>query len=358
MNFGITIITIFYIVILIVPGIFFKRFYFQAKFANEFGKGVFADKAITSIFWGLIIQILSIFIVKFTFSLTFDEIYIRANNIYQSIHEGYLPKVSYKQLKLIFAFFIFSIAIACLCGYFLHKLIRYFRLDVTFSPLRFANEWNYIFRNEASQSIDSSLEKKKYHSTELDIIVKESKNDNPVFYSGILKDYFLDEYGQLDKIILKAAKKRVKKNQGTKEFVEIKGDTFIVPYCNIENINLRFNYTSRINSFKIPSAIVNTVYLFAILILIFIFIFPWFTNVDFWRKILSILPLFLSWTSLMIVVMVYIGSSDPKKDIAKGRNHLLFFLLSIMFMIVALLLLDLINVSKISKHVREFINMY
>lgn len=347
MNFGFTLITIFYIVILIVPGIFFKKFYFQAKFSHEFHNGAFADKAITSIFWGLLIQLAAIFLVKVAFGLSFDELYLRANNLYSSIHKQEFPRISYKQLKYFFLFFIFSIILACACGHIFHKLIRFFKLDVIFSSLRFANEWNYIFRNEMSITRAENSERKKYLSTELDIIVKESKNEIPRFYSGILKDYFLNESGQLDKIVLGAAKKRVLNDNKENIFVDIKGDIFIVPYCNIENINLRYNYITNKRAFKIPSAIRNTIVLCFALLFFIVLILPWFLDVNFWGTFISILLLIVSWVFIFTAVLSSLEEDQENNKKLPLKNRLTIGIIGVIALVVGLDTLNVINIIKI-----------
>ncbi len=345
MNFGITLITVFYIVILIVPGIFFKKFYFQAKFSHEFNNGAFADKAITSIFWGLLIQLLAIFILKVGFGYSFDQLYTRMNNLYGAIHKQEFPKISYKQLKIFFLFFVFSIILACFSGHILHKLIRFFKLDIIFSSLRFANEWNYIFRNELAISKDKDGERKKYFSTELDIIVKESKNEIPRFYSGILKDYFLNENGQLDKIVLAAAKKRVSNDNNEKEFVDIKGDVFIVPYCNIENINLRYSYTPSKRVFKIPAAIRNTIVLCFVVLFLLAFIIPWFLNISLASTFLSILLLIVSWIFIFTSVLASLEEDNESTNKLSLKKRITIGIFGLIILLIALDTMKVIDIA-------------
>lgn len=79
MNFNITFFTIIYIVALIIPGVFFKRFYFQGPFSKQFGSGPFADRLLTSLFWGVVSQFLAYKILKDVLSLNFDDIWNRIN---------------------------------------------------------------------------------------------------------------------------------------------------------------------------------------------------------------------------------------------------------------------------------------
>lgn len=345
MNFGITLVAIFYIVILIVPGIFFKRFYFQSKFSKEFYKGGFADKAMTSVFWGVVIQIFSILIISTIFDLDFKQVKKSVGSIYESIHENKLPDIGKNQLRFIGGYFLFAIALACLSGHVIHKLVRFFKLDISFSPLRFSNEWNYIFRNETSRKPQESEEDTKYFSTEIDIIVKESKNDIPRFYSGTLKDYFLDDNGNLDKVVLNSAKKRVKKESEAPQFVSIKGDTFIVPYCNVENMNLRYNYIPRTGEFVVPVAIKNTVVIFFVLALIPGLAFPWFTDASIFYKILSMVILFLGWTCIMVTITSLFNKRGKITASQRLRTIIISLVFGILFTLISFFLLGVIKIS-------------
>lgn len=348
MNFGLTIIAISYIVFLIVPGIFFKRFYFQSKFQNDFYKGAFADKIITSIFWGIFIQALCLLIFKFTFDYSFDEIYRRLNNLYESLQDNHLPQLSYIQLKYLVGVFASSIVFSCLLGHLFHKLVRLFGLDIRFSPLRFSNDWHYIFRNEldASKSLLDGFNK-TYYSTEVDIIVNDFKDDRPSFYSGMLKDYHLTPEGNLDRICLGYAKKRTKNKDGVIEFTDIKGDSLIIPYCNIANMNLRYNYDYKPKrKVIIPELVQGTLMLVMVFVLILILIVPWFSTVSVWSKILGVLLFTISWSALVSLISEWFN--DEKRLNWPMRLFVLAILLVTLFSALNMLkIYDILSVFEL-----------
>lgn len=353
MNFGLTIITITYIIFLVVPGLFFKKFYFKSKFHTDFYKGAFADRLVTSIFWGMVIQILSVFIFILFIDLPFEEVYKRSTNVYESLQGNKMPEISAKQLKYLLVFFLISISISCISGNFLHNFIRVFKLDIRFSALRFSNQWNYAFRNELDTSKFVLQDyKKTYSTTEVDIYMSDFKEDRPSFYTGILKDYYLTPEGELDRISLKSSKKRVRTNPDPLELLEIKGDTFIIPYCNIANMNLRYNYSYRERRKYIPKAIQNAIILILVLSLLPVLIFPWFSPVALGYRILGTITLIFSW---FIATGGTANFFDEKKK-AKKSNYIIQMLIAIAFLLISLNVLGLFNVFEfISEAVEKYI---
>lgn len=333
MSFGLTLITISYIIFLVVPGIFFKRFYFQSKFQNDFYKGSFADKIITSIFWGLFIQIIAFCIFMWIFDFSIDQIHHRANNVYIDLHSNTLPKLSPKQLSYLLCLFTLSLTLACFIGHIFHKGIRFARFDRKFSPLRFSNEWHYTIRNELGEQKISRTS--TYLSTEVDILINEVKDGQPVFYTGVLRDYHLNSEGQLDRLCLEEAKKRLKEPNAV--FQEIMGDRLVVPYCNIANLNLRFNYIKRESGFKIPTAIRNIGSLLYFGVLLIIFIAPWFAFVGVFLKILSIVFFSFSW---LLILAIFGDLSNSKRQLAYS-TYLFCFCSAFILTLVGLDMLDI-----------------
>jgi len=87
-----TVNSIVFIVSLIVPGVIFKRFYFQGQFTKQFGDGLFADRLITSIFWGIFVQIITFLLYSCIFGFTYtslkqviDKAYSEISKIYYQI---------------------------------------------------------------------------------------------------------------------------------------------------------------------------------------------------------------------------------------------------------------------------------
>ncbi|MBP3944403.1 hypothetical protein J5U18_12715 [Sphingobacteriaceae bacterium WQ 2009] len=342
MSFGLTIVTIVYIVFLIVPGIFFKKFYFQSKFSQEFSNGNFADRIITSLFWGAIIQLISIIAFKKIFNFSFIDILDRVKKIHSFLVTNSIPDMSYIQLKYILILFLISIFISAATGYLTHRIIRGLKLDVKLVPLRFANEWNYIFRDELSILRKEFVNKTKvFNTTELDVVVKDHDGKTN-FFTGILDDYYLDNNGNLDRICLEGTRRFSKNSDGSIYEKEIVGDKFIIPYSNVLNINIRYNYIDKPTTHTLKKILDPIFYSVLIIAIPAMLILPWFTSVSFFYKCLSIFLLLFSWSSFSAF---YLPIFD-KENTNHNKFGLIFLSLglSIILCLSALYLLNLFNI--------------
>ncbi|PVH26985.1 hypothetical protein [Sphingobacterium corticibacter] len=343
MNFGLTILAVFYIIYLVVPGIFFKRFYFQSKFNKEFYSGSFADKIITSIFWGIIIQLIIVLIFMSVSSMDMSQLYIRCKNIYSDLQTNSLPDVSDFQLKTLLVLFILSMILACTLGHIVHKAIRLLKLDIKFSPLRFSNEWNYLFRNELNHD-DFKLNKYRnsYHSTQVDVFVNDSSEDKPNFYTGVLHDYSLDQDGQLDRISLSIAKKRIIK-EGAKEYSDVAGDILIIPYRNISNLNLRFNYIYKEKKDKDYTLLQGFAGIIFMIVFFGTIIIPLVFASSFMQGVYSAFLLFLSWAFSLAVFADFFNNKTDRT--VSWRHRFVLFIFSIISGYGGLYLLEIVNLD-------------
>jgi hypothetical protein len=234
----VTISSIVFIVSLIVPGIIFKKFYYQGQFTKQFGAGPFADRLISSIFWGIFVQILTFLIFTRYLGIKYDDIKKKIDTVYASIVDNKIPNITYSQLLYILSYLAFLVFVAAVIGSFLHLFIRYFKLDIRFNVLRFSNKWNYLIRGDILLTREFKGRKKgAIDSTMVDIIIDDATEKNKMI-SGFLTDYTISEKtGELESIHLTAAKRY---SQTDKAFKEILGDCLIVPCHRMVNMNLRY----------------------------------------------------------------------------------------------------------------------
>ena len=94
-----TISGLLFIICLIVPGVIFKRFYFQGQFSKQFGAGLFADRLITSIFWGIIVQITTYLVFSKSLDFSYEDIQPKVEITYKNIFQNTLPNLSYKDIS-------------------------------------------------------------------------------------------------------------------------------------------------------------------------------------------------------------------------------------------------------------------
>lgn len=221
MEAGVTISSIVLIVILIVPGVFFKRFYFQGEFTKQFGAGLFADRLITSVFWGLIVQIITFIVFSQSFNLTYDTLKEPVNKVYIQLSTNNIPDLTTQNLWYILGYLLMSILISAFLGHFLHKVVRIFKIDVRFRVFRFSNQWNYYFRGDILASDDfKKLRKGKVLSTLVDVVV-DTGDGKPKMISGFLSQYNISKNGELETIYLTDAKRF---SHTTNKFKDVLGD--------------------------------------------------------------------------------------------------------------------------------------
>ncbi len=125
--------------------------------------------------------------------------------------------------------------ICALTGAILHFIVRELRLDRHFNFLRFSNHWYYYLRGEFLAFKEFSIKHKKVDIVVVDVLVDNS-TEQPILYTGILKQYVIDANRQLDSIHLSDVIVR-----GTEK--KIPTHCFIIPYSKVINLNLRIVYT-------------------------------------------------------------------------------------------------------------------
>lgn len=84
------------------------------------------------------------------------------------------------------------------------------------------------------------LNKGKVSSTEIDIIIEETK-ETVKMISGVLIDYTISEKtGELETVHLMAAQKYVKNGSESSNFKEISGDYMVIPCHRMVDMNIRY----------------------------------------------------------------------------------------------------------------------
>lgn len=117
MNFNITIFSLLYVIIIIVPGVIFKRFYFQGQFSKQFGSRLFADRLITSIFLGLVVQIITFLVFSNAINKNVVYIFQRINEFYASLDQLIFPVTSPQVLYYCLFYLFLSVILAILLGH-------------------------------------------------------------------------------------------------------------------------------------------------------------------------------------------------------------------------------------------------
>ncbi|WP_149525646.1 hypothetical protein [Sphingobacterium hotanense] len=347
MSFGLTILSLAYILFLIVPGIVFKRFFYQNNPQKLPGVGNFADRIITSLFCGFIIQIITILLftigISQISSYEFIDYYRRLINIHEKLVSNSLPVISTKQIIYLLLELLYSLLIAATFGLIGFNIIRKFKLDVIFPVLRFDSEWKYLFRDDKRIFDDDSVTNfRVFDSAQLDLIVKEASGDS-FLYSGILYNYKTNKEGSLEFISLLETK-RYTKSKDTQE-VKIKaipGHVVIIPYSNVLNMNVTYFYRTRMTTNRF---IESMLIVFITTSLLPIIILPWFSSAPWYWCIASILLLLLSWSSVVGLLSPFIGNKKNNLNLGGILILILTFLFSF-YGALSLLNIDLFQLIK------------
>jgi hypothetical protein len=299
MEAEVTISSIVFIVILIVPGVFFKRFYFRGQFTKQFSSGLFADRLITSIFWGLIVQLITFLLFNKFMNLTYEKCKSLISTVYGKLAENAVPDFSADSLLYILGYLFTSILVAAALGCLAHGFIRFFKIDSKFEVFRFANQWNYYFRGDSLNFGEFRARKTgKVLSTLIDVVMENGEGATKMF-SGFLTQYQISsETGQLEVLYLTDAKRYSKSNTA---FKPVDGDCLIIPYNRVIDMNIRYNVRVVTNNIyrKVINATINILSGAALWI---IFIYPWFLEVSYWRIILGILCSLIVWVSALTLL--------------------------------------------------------
>ncbi|SDT62770.1 hypothetical protein SAMN05216490_4428 [Mucilaginibacter mallensis] len=342
-----TISSIIIIVWLIFPGVVFKRFYYQGQFTKQFGAGLFADRLITSIFWGIIVQIVTFLIFSRSFGFTFTGIKAKVGSVYVNIVKNEMPNIAYEHLKYILGYLFFLVLIAAISGYVSHKVIRIFKIDVKFEVFRFANHWNYYFRGEILSTREfKSLKKGKWLSTMVDVLIDDSTEKSKMV-SGFLTQYTISEKtGELETIYLTGAKRY---SQTSNQFKVIPGDCMIIPFDKIIDMNLRYTFQAFNKNFRKYIIFKNAIWFSLTIGLLFFLIIPWYLDVNIFCKLLGIISGFFSW---VIFVMIVSNPFQPNISIKFTTEKLWPLLVTmVIFLVITLLLLGITPSFEQIKHI-------
>ncbi|WP_442588795.1 hypothetical protein ACSBL2_22425 [Pedobacter sp. AW31-3R] len=328
MDTSVTLFSFAYIVILIVPGIIFKRFFFQGAFSGQFNTGIFADRIITSLFWGILVQIISILTFSRIINVSYLDWRIMLQTLYRNVVENKLPNATPDQLLYVLFYAIYSVVLAAVLGFFLFKVIRMLGLDLKFPAFRFLNQWHYYFKGEILRTPEFKMTGRgRVLSTEVDLMLRDNDGKSNLF-SGLLTQYTLNAKNELDTLYLTGASRFSQSQDGMKH---IPGDIFIIPFSTVQNMNIRYNFEVRQNTEVLKYVALS----FLGLVLIVTFIFPWLIELDAWRKIFGAVTLFFSWLHFSILMMSFFPANNGTQPLSK-RARIVTSILLIGFIVASL----------------------
>ena len=276
--------SIFLIAIVLFPGLVFRRFFYSYKFTQQFNKGEWSERLVTSTFWGICAQLITLLILSY---IPWVEKNIFSNTLRSRIENfsfsGFNIETDRDILYFTLLYIFLSIVIAGLLGFLLFKLIRYLKLDISSYALRYANQWHYIFEGETPKNKNGVL------ITWVDITINSEEEGRTKMIQGVLDSYSIDgSSGNLDYIYLREAKRYSQTDQC---FKDILSNIFVVPLTNVIDINIRYKEKPATNNSASDRVLMTW---FVSLLIVFLF-FPWYIGL---KNQVSILYILLSYTLL------------------------------------------------------------
>lgn len=331
METPVSINTVIFIVLLIVPGVFFKRFYFQGEFTKQFGSGTFADRFITSIFWGLFVQAITFLLFSTALDLRLETLTPTITGAYKDLTDNKIPNFARYNLWLLFSYLCMSIAVPVVLGTLLHKIVRALKIDTKFLVFRFSNQWNYYFKGDILASSDfKSTRTGKVLSTSVDVIM-DGGTDKPKMFTGILAQYVISKTGELETLFLTNAQRW---SETTKSFKTIPGDMMIIPYNRVIDLNVRYHIKLVTQSRrKLILTLIEDILLYAIILIIVTY--PWFLGLSIPRTVVGIADSLAA----LVVYLVLISEilKKPTKRLFKARDFYFIGSAFIFLLIVSIL---------------------
>ena len=213
------------LIFLIIPGVIFRRFYFQGEFSKQFKLHNLTLTLIFSLVLGIIIQVISFSLYRYqieAFVLNYlnteDSFLSNVKGIYDAlikIETECMTSESNYFFQIVI-FLVYSYVVAFLCSIFVWAFVRLLKLDRAFKIFRFNNHWNYYFKGEIKDFREfKHLDKGKVLYTEADVILQTNSGDRKM-YSGILSQYTIEpKTNKLENIYLTNARKwKLVENKG------------------------------------------------------------------------------------------------------------------------------------------------
>jgi hypothetical protein len=234
----------------LLPGLAFRRFYFTGPFSKQYQKARIDSLLLAAFIPALVLQLYGSLNSEWWETTTFYKFVAEQLFSAKAPDSSSHFQLSYRAIVIHQSYLILSGAIL---GYLVRFFVRASKLDRKLKLFRFENTWQYIFRGEIYQfpEVSGSISPAEFEGTSIDLLVKGSSE--PTIYKGELVDYHLD-YDNSIKYLLLANVSRRKisadpldlgssadqtKSTRPKRFYDIPGDTMVFKGEHILNINVK-----------------------------------------------------------------------------------------------------------------------
>lgn len=341
--------TIIYIMVFLFPGVIFRRLYFSGNIKNKFDSGSNFERVL----WSILLSLICLFTFCF-FTIIFDDysdnfiskhIIIGERDVlcfFEDIYSNHYPDLmrSRNNLKVVFLIFSTLYFVSAFLGWFSNRTVHVLKLHKIFSFLQFSNQWESLVE---SNKLNNS--KHKYGDrarTHVDL-----KTKNGSLFSGIFKQYIINEQSSVESIVLNETYKyytlnipeddikiqqvRDEINAGSLSKLlhlennvvyiykkRIEGELFVIGKDQVEDISIRFVTWKNVFDQKTDFAkIILSFLVFIITIVSAINVFFDLGFYDFksiFRRIVFFITVILN---LMFILMIIVSSLDTEN----GENQ-------------------------------------
>jgi len=242
LDFTLAFDTILIFIFILVPGIAFRRFYFQGEFTKQYNSKTLPHSILASIIPGMAIQLITLLfystysnLSNFILGLSIAVFRLISGDINTVLFdtEFLLSLIIYLSMM-----FVVALGVAQICW----KFVRLTKTDRRSKIFRFRNHWNYYLKGEIDgfKEYKDLLGEKKVVGVFADVLVR-IENEAPRLYTGKLSQYNINTAHELKYLYLTSSsiwKKyppMIRKQQ-----VSIPGDIMVISASDIININIRY----------------------------------------------------------------------------------------------------------------------
>jgi hypothetical protein len=226
------------LVLIIAPGLIFRRFYYTGEFSKEFFKSNFSDLVFSAVVPSFLIHGLLYFPIHYTNTIDFDLLSILFSGTSEVKDIGIAFSKIEKSLTLIVSYFLLAFLLSAVLGLTLKFIVRKFKLDRKLNLLRFKNEWHYLFSGEILDFPNVSGNADEISFSVVDAMVESSEGS--LLYSGILSSYVLNKDSGIDRIYLSDVKRRFLKDDKKDAYYKMPGEFFVLPFDTIVNLHITY----------------------------------------------------------------------------------------------------------------------
>lgn len=235
----------FILFLILLPGIFFRRFYYTQEFSTEYFKQTFLEIFLSGFIPSIVLHSI------WYFGAGLFGYYVDLELFGSLLTNTPNPKVSKNLNDFALPIILYHLSMwmgSAGLGRFLKQIVRTTGADRQLSLLRFQNSWHYIFTGEFYEFPNSNIELDLDTVEDIELVYVDAlveTKEGSLLYEGILVHYELSKDGGLDYIGLKQVQRRFLKDDqglsgGTPKHYKIPGNLMLLKYSEIRNLNFTY----------------------------------------------------------------------------------------------------------------------